>query len=185
VGASLDVCIALGLAARVRGTSPVAAKGSVERYSMLLEERLGITLETGPGGLQVRRAPSIRVRGARDITGNIAPREVPNLNALACPFHCDHRTSSCVEWCSETGIGLVDERTPGVRRLTGTARGVSDGGCDGRDLKTEWRRGGSIDFASWCGVDGVLILGVGVNALDDIDLAVVGPISTDGPERWP
>lgn len=169
----------------IRRASPVAAEGSVERDSMLLEERLGIAAVAGPRRLEELARPSTGVRVALQISGLLPTGETPDLDPRARPLHSVRAATGLVERGAVARLGVVDERAAVVRALGRPARRVRDGRRQRVDFEALGRGAGGVDLAAWSGVHGVLVLHVVVHALDDVDLAVIGPVLADSPEGGP
>lgn len=166
--------------------SPISAKRDIKGNRMLLEIRLRITAFTAPRSLQVvsrpvRRIGVLTLQVARDIW----PREVPDPDPIPRPFHHEHCTTGIVEGFA-VGRGVrVDEGTAVVGIGRGTTGGVRDGRCEA--VREEGAGDGSrlINLAAFAGMDRVLVVRVAVDALDDVNFAVMRPVGADGPKSRP
>lgn len=153
-------------------TGPVTAKGRVNDKLLCLE-----ALRKVARALQVRHRGSERggigvAAGKR--SGNLAASEEPDLDEGVSPLHCIHTTTRLIERSARAATAPLNNTSDSAGRLA-TLRG---------------REGASHavaapDIASATGVKDHLVCLLQVDTLDDINLAVVGPVLTDGPEGGP
>ena len=155
--------------------SPVTAEGDVEDNVVLVEVVIDgaavVTVELGRWG-----SPSGGGRGSgSDVGGDGSTVPGPDLDGIGGPLHNVDTTVSVVEGITVRGGTGVNTAT-----VVGVS-GVAVGSGGGRALD------GTIvgDGAASGGVEGDDVGGLGVDTLDDINLTVVGPVSTDGPEGGP
>lgn len=105
-----------------------------------------------------------------DIVGNGGAREVPDGNTVALPqsgidaIQVSTKATSLVRDDIATGISTVGSAVGGtqVTSLTATS---------------------NADRAARSGMQGHLVIGCGVDILDDVDLAAVWPVGTERPPR--
>ncbi|EAU37810.1 predicted protein [Aspergillus terreus NIH2624] len=102
------------------------------------------------------------------------PGEEPDLDELGGPFHSIHTTALLVEGVARRALGALDDAADGAGGLAALARGEGAGHIVAAG-----------DIAGTAGVQHNLVGLVLVDALDNIDLAVLRPAGTDGPERRP
>ena len=125
------------------------------------------------------RAPRGRVGVlARDVLGDLVAREEPDRDAVRVP-----------EVGEDASAGLVEARAIRARVLL-RVRAARVRASRARALGTHNVRGrvrGVVQRATRAGVEGDLVVGVEVHALDDVDLAGVGPVrrGTHSPVRGP
>ena len=138
----------------------------------VLEVRRDVAVsgEAGGGG-----APGSRVWAtALDIGGNAGVGEEPDVDGRVGPFGGVYTAVGLVESVAvRLGVGVQDGTT-GVGGLVG-----------GFDVAVVSAEGSSearvLDGASVAGVEGHLVGGILVHTLDDVNLAVVGPVGAKHP----
>lgn len=136
------------------GAGPVAAEGGVEDDVVVFEMPVDVTV-VATGEARGRGTPGrgdgIGV-GARDIAGDAGAREEPDVDGGAGPFHGVNAAAGVVE------TGAVVVRSLGFGRAAETAFAT-----------------GAREGAAGTGVHGYLVLGLMVDALDDVDFTAVRP----------
>lgn len=152
-------------------TGPVTTEIRIKDELLLRETfcKIAITLQMSHGSAETRcigHAVGERFRGG-------ASREVPDLDEIRRALHGVNPTTLLVEGSPSRAIGALDDAANGARGLTTFGRSEIAGHILFRDC------------AGSASVQDDFVTGVLVDALDDIDLAVLRPAGTDGPERWP
>lgn len=165
-----------GAACRPDCAGPVAAEGDVEDDLQLVEMVVNVA-RFGKSGR--RGTPSRRIRSATsDIPGDARAREEPDIDDSPCPFGSVDAASSIVEAVAIGGVVVTSDGTAGVGRL---ARSF-DVAVGSLDFAAEPE---GLDGAAIAGVEGHLVGGLVVDAFNDVDFAVAGPVGAEHPESWP
>ena len=112
-----------------------------------------------------------------DVGGRLAVLEVPDLDEAGGPLHGVDAAARGVEAGAVARAHVVDHGAAVVAAAV-AAVGVADGGA-------RLAAGTGADGAAGRRVQRHLVLRVVVDALDDVDLAAVGPVRTDHPESGP
>ena len=125
-------------------------------------------------------APAIRVRTtAADIGRDVPPRKRPDLNPLACHLRRHNRAPLRIERRAIALRPRILDLTPGVLAL----RGVTDVAVCRLQRAREARL---LDAAARVGVQRHAVVGRVVDALEDVDLAVLRPrAGAEHPEGGP
>lgn len=150
------------------GAGPVAAEGGVEDDVVVLEMLVDVTAALAVVGSAADEAgagmpPCARVRvRARDVAGFAAAREKPDVDPAAGPLHGVDAAVGVIEPCTEA---------VGVRGLDVAAQGALAGAAG--------------EAAPVAGVHGHAVAARGIDALDDVDFAAVGPVRARHPEGGP
>jgi hypothetical protein len=134
--------------------------------------RIDITIPRKPRN---RRSPRARIRVP---AGNIArdgrAREPPDTDRLACPLGRVHAAAGVIEPCTVRQRVVRVDAAAGVCGLAG-----------GADVAVACGQGASEagvgDGAAAGGVEGHVVAGLLVDAFDDVDFAVFGPVAAEGP----
>jgi len=171
------------------GTSPVAAKGGV-KYNLIVFEVTRGAGRVGQLEACVRLAPGVWLRRlVVNILGNLVAREEERANILTRdPFRRVDTTFACVEVGPHGRTGTVDA-TSLVGVLVGSVYRAVRGRrpAVGRygPIAGERRRIFIGLTAAIAGVECSQADILVVHVLNDVDLAVIGPIWANHPERWP
>lgn len=138
-------------------TGPVAAEGGVEDDVVVLEVVVygaAGAADEGRGGIAPGGGVGVRAGGAG---GDRVSREEPNVDGGAGPFHGVDATVGRVETVAEGGGAALLDAAALVALAAGTDHG-----------------------ATGVGVHGHGVVGLIVDAFDDVDLTVVGPAGAYG-----
>jgi len=155
---------------------PGAAEGDVEDDLEVTKVRADVAVsgETGGGGTPARRIGAT----AADVGGDACIGEVPDVNSIAGPL-C--RIDTAISIVKSVPVGRfvrVDDSAAGVGGLA-RSLDVAVASVEGTG------EAGVGDRATVTGVQGHLVGGTLVDALDDIDFAIVGPVGAEHPECGP
>ena len=153
----------------------------------LVGEELAHRARVG-GEKRVGRAPAVRVGAlVRDVVRHVRARKVPDADALLVPERRVHAPTGAVEAEAVARRIRILDAAPGV----GVHARVADGGDDlaGEDGEAGvFGRAGlraRVEVAAGEGVQGGLVFGCVLGALDDVDLASCRPIIAVGPKCGP
>lgn len=142
-------------------------------YDLQLVEMVVNVARFGKSGR--RGTPSRRIGSATsDIPGDARSGEEPDVDGSACPFSGVDTASSIVEAVAVGGALATSDGTAGVGCL---ARSF-DEAVGSLDIAAEPE---GLDGASIAGVEGHLVGGLVVDAFDDVDFAVAGPVGAEHP----
>lgn len=163
-------------AAGPHAAGPVAAERRVEDDAHVAH----VVVERAPGAGVERHDGQAPARGVGpaggDVGGHGAAREEPHVDARFLPLHGVDAAAAGVEAGSE-GAGA------------GGAHGAAQGAAEGVAVVAEAGGGAlgaaGVDGAAGAGVQGHGVCGLLVGALEDVDLARVGPVGAEHPEGGP
>ena len=174
---------------REGGTSPVATESGVKNNLVVLEVTRG-TRRVRQLEARVRLAPIVWLRRlVVNILGNLVAREEESANELPRdPLSRVDATFACVETGPDRRTGAIDTTSLiGVlvrsidRAVSGGRPTVSRNGPIARKRRCIFVRLAAAITGVQRGQADVLV----VDVLDNVNLAVIGPIWTNHPERWP
>lgn len=139
-------------------------------------------IDIGSGEACLRRTPGRCIWiGTVDVRRHIRASEAPSLDVCVCPFHGDNSAAVVVETVTDRIHSCVSRS---ASNIVGVARAKSCVTVCLFNPTTLWFVG--IDHAWAVGMQSSKVCGSVVDALDDIDLAVVWPRrSTKSPEGRP
>lgn len=163
---------------------PVPANRGIKRQHMIGKVRIHVTARVCPE--RRRRPPGRRVRSSgSNICRYRCPREAPHPDPRGVPQMRVHAPSKHIKPVPKRARVRVEECAPVVVRAAALACGADDR-CGERLVSRGWGRGGGVlQRAAPGGMQGVLVRGLVVDALEDVDFAAGGPVGADGPPGGP
>lgn len=153
-------------------TGPVTAESGVENELLGLEALVEVAraLQMGHGSAKGGRVGL----AAGDGLGDVAAREVPDLEEISSPLHGIHTATVLVEGVSGRALVALDHTADGAGGISTLA-----GGHVAEHFVI------AADIARAAGVEDNLVRLVLVDTLNDIDFAVMRPVGANRPERGP
>lgn len=119
-----------------------------------------------------RRGPGVGIRVLRlDVGRNLSAREEPHLDTLVVPQMRKDTTSNHVERLSVASLVHIGERTTPV-----VASGAGASVVDDVGFQAEFPSG---ECAAFTRVERVLVGGLFMDTLEDIDLSTIRPVGAD------